>query len=257
MKKTLLFLFLLLILCLGVFYFLLNEETQTKDSVGLVIKDVQENASANSETDEELNTSVDEQSEELFLVTYVVDGDTLEIETGERVRLICIDTPEKGEDYYSDAKEFLEDLVLDKKVKLEKDISETDRYGRLLRYIYLEDGTFVNEEIVKEGYAEAYWYNPDTTLCPIIQDAEDYARKKDLGMWEDEEEDEDNKDEETEEEPDEQAPENCQCDDDLDCGDFSTHIEAQNCYNYCWDVKGYDFHKLDRDGDGLACEGLD
>lgn len=196
-----------------------------------------------------------EEKEELFLVTYVVDGDTFDIETGESVRLICIDTPERGEEGYSEAREFLEDLIEGEIVKLVKDISETGKYERLVRYVYLSDGTFVNEEIVKEGYGEAYWYEPDTTLCPTIQEAEDYARRHDVGIWEDEEEDEPFEDEEQEDEI--EPP---QVDDDCsynkyNCGDFSTQIEAQAMFEDCGGISN-DVHWLDGDGDGVACESL-
>ena len=195
-----------------------------------------------------------------FKVTYVVDGDTIEIETGERVRLICMDTPEKGEEDYKESKEYLEDLILYKKVKLEKDISEVGKYGRLVRYIYLKDGTFVNEVMVKEGYATAYWYEPDITLCPIIQDAEDYARRNELGTWKKEEEREpEETEEETEEEeaePEEEEQEVCDCSSNIyNCPDFSTHAEAQECFEFCGGVSN-DIHRLDGDNDGVACESL-
>jgi len=100
-------------------------------------------------------------------VIRVIDGDTFEIYSGESVRLICIDTPEKGEGGYDLAKEFLEGLVLDKEVRLEKDVSETDKYGRLLRYVWVDE-VFVNKEIVKEGYGEVFEYGDDTKYCGVI-----------------------------------------------------------------------------------------
>ncbi len=189
--------------------------------------------------------------EDLFLVTYVVDGDTIEIETGERVRLICIDTPERGQEGYSEAKEYLENLILDKKIRLVKDISETGKYGRLVRYVYLEDGTFVNELIVREGYAEAYWYKPDITLCPTIQQAEDYAKKNNLGIWEEDEV------EETENYQEEEILlENYDCSSNVyNCADFLTYAEAQKVFEYCGGIDN-DIHRLDGDEDGLACESL-
>ena len=196
-----------------------------------------------------------------FTVTKVIDGDTIEINTGERVRLICIDTPEKGEEGYNEAKDYLEDLILNKEVKLEKDISETDKYDRLLRHIYLEDGTFVNELIVKEGYATAYWYKPDITLCPQIENAEDYAKEHELGIWEKEEEQEPEIEEEPEEEQEsepeeEEEPEVCDCSSNIyNCPDFSTHNEAQECFEFCGGTSN-DIHQLDRDNDGDACESL-
>ena len=214
------------------------------------------------------NDAISEFQDDYFNVTRVIDGDTIDIETGERVRLICIDTPEYYQDYYDEATEFLEDLILGKEVKLVKDVSEVGKYGRLVRYVYLRDGTFVNELIVKSGYGEVYWYEPDTTLCYIIQKAENYAKRNDLGMWKDE--DDDDKDEkdkedegEVEEEPEtESEPEEEQkdlgyvCDSNFyNCGDFSTHTEAQEVFEYCGGVDN-DIHRLDSDEDGLACESL-
>ena len=177
-----------------------------------------------------------------FEVTYVVDGDTIEIDTGERVRLICIDTPEKNEDYYQEAKDYLEDLILNEEVGLVKDKSETDRYGRLLRYVYFDED-FVNEMIVEEGWAKAYPYNPDTTLCPQIQDAEDDAKRRKLGIWSEEEEEQEQED----------SSEYICSYNAYNCGDFSTHAEAQEVFEGCGSG---DVHGLDRDNDGLACETL-
>ncbi len=197
-----------------------------------------------------------------FTVTKVIDGDTIDIDTGERVRLICIDSPEYYNEGYEESKEFLEDLILGKEVKLEKDISEVGKYGRLVRHVYLPDGTFVNELIVKEGYATAYWYEPDTTLCPIIQKAEDYARRNELGIWaevEEKDEEEDYEEDDNEEEVVEPKPseEVCDCSSNIyNCADFSTHNGAQACFEYCLSVKGYDIHWLDGDEDGEACESL-
>ncbi len=201
-----------------------------------------------------------------FTVTKVIDGDTIDVDTGERVRLICIDSPEYYEDYYQEAKEFLEDLILNKEVRLEKDISEVGKYGRLVRNIYLPDGTFVNELIVKQGYAEAYWYKPDTTLCPIIQKAEDYAKDHELGIWEKEFDAEIDIEIDVEENTQEDSPKDnqeetelevCDCSSNLyNCDDFSTHTEAQECYEYCISIIGSDIHRLDGDYDGEACETL-
>jgi len=223
-----------------------NSEGITGSSVNLIEQDEIEIINDTQETSENFV-----RNENLFLVTYIVDGDTIEIENGERIRLICIDTPEKGEEGYKEAKEYLESLILNKNVKLEKDISERDKYNRLLRYVYLEDGTFVNEIIVKEGYAEAYWYNPDTTLCPIIQDAEDYAKKNDLRIWE-----EDKIEEIKNSNEDAISLENYACSSNLyNCDDFSTQAEAQKVFEYCGGLV-MTFTKLDGDKDGLACESL-
>ncbi len=86
-----------------------------------------------------------------LIVSRIIDGDTIVLNTDERVRLICIDTPEQGEAGYQEAKDYLTSLVLGKSVLLEKDVSEIDMYGRLLRYVYLED-LFVNGELVKKWF---------------------------------------------------------------------------------------------------------
>lgn len=99
-------------------------------------------------------------------VNRVIDGDTIEvkIETDiQRVRLIGINTPEIGQPYAYEATEALKDLILFKKVRLEKDISETDKYGRLLRYVYVNTKgreIFVNEEMVRNGYAQVMTIPP-------------------------------------------------------------------------------------------------
>lgn len=104
-------------------------------------------------------------------VIRVIDGDTFEIYSGESVRLICVDTPEKGEGGYDLAKDFLEGLILDKEVRLEKDVSETDKYGRLLRYVWVDflgEDVFVNKEIVQEGYGVVFEYGDDVKYCGVI-----------------------------------------------------------------------------------------
>lgn len=104
-------------------------------------------------------------------VIRVIDGDTFEIYSGEKVRLICVDTAEKGEGGYEEAAEFLEGLVLDKEVRMEKDVSETDKYGRLLRYVWVDSSVgeiFVNKEIVQEGYGVVFEYEEDIKYCDVI-----------------------------------------------------------------------------------------
>jgi micrococcal nuclease len=115
-------------------------------------------------------------------VVRVIDGDTFVLEGESRVRLICIDTPERGEFYYEEATRYLESLALNKEVRLEKDVSETDRYGRLLRYVYIDD-IFINEALVRGGYAQVYRFPPDTKYCDLFQEAEKAAKSEKLGIW--------------------------------------------------------------------------
>lgn len=120
--------------------------------------------------------------EESFRVIRIIDGDTIKIGTGESVRLICVNAPEFGEVGFSEATLYLEDLILNKRVKLVRDVSDKDKYGRLLRYVYLND-LFVNEDLVEKGFASAYEFEPDTTLCPEILEAEKEAKLNGEGIW--------------------------------------------------------------------------
>ncbi len=92
------------------------------------------------------------------LVTRIIDGDTIVVEGGERVRLLDIDTPERGEPCYQEAKDRLEELIDGKEVTLEPHAEDRDRYGRLLRYVFLED-QLINLVLVHEGLATLYVYN--------------------------------------------------------------------------------------------------
>ncbi len=117
------------------------------------------------------------------LVTQVVDGDTITVEGGLRVRLIGIDAPERDEECYIEAKEYLKSMILHKEVDLEKDITDKDQYGRSLRYVWLGN-KLVNAEIVRAGVAIAKQYDPDTKYQRIIADAEQEAIEKQVGcLW--------------------------------------------------------------------------
>lgn len=115
-------------------------------------------------------------------VLRVIDGDTIVLADGQRVRYIGIDTPELGppEEYYArEATSANRQLVEGKEVALEKDTSETDRFGRLLRYVYV-DSTFINAELVRQGYAQAVAYPPDIKYQSCLEAQEREARR---GIW--------------------------------------------------------------------------
>lgn len=116
------------------------------------------------------------------IVTRIIDGDTIELSTGERVRYIGIDTPERYECFFQEAKLANEKLVLNKKVRLVKDISQNDKYGRLLRYVYV-DKVFVNNHLVKEGYAYVSTYPPDVRFQELFIQSQQLAREKQKGFW--------------------------------------------------------------------------
>ena len=117
-------------------------------------------------------------------VSRVVDGDTVVLSTGQRVRYIGVDTPEMDpvEPFGREAAEANRQLVEGKAVRLEKDVSETDRYGRLLRYVWVDD-TMVNLELVRRGLAEAKAYPPDTRYQLLLEAAEAEAKLAGRGMW--------------------------------------------------------------------------
>lgn len=116
-------------------------------------------------------------------VVTVIDGDTIDVLIdGERyrVRYIGINTPEREEVCYAEATAANAAWVEDRTVRLVRDVSETDRYGRLLRYVYV-DGVFVNEALIRDGWAEAVSFPPDTTYVRRFYALEDQARAAGLG----------------------------------------------------------------------------
>jgi len=124
-------------------------------------------------------------------VVQVVDGDTIKVEMGGKiytVRYIGIDTPETVhptrpvECYGREASRRNRELVAGKVVGLEKDVSETDRYGRLLRYVWA-DGLLVNAVLVAEGYAHAVTYPPDVKYADLFRRLERQAREEGRGLW--------------------------------------------------------------------------
>ena len=135
-------------------------------------------------------------------VKRVVDGDTILLETGERVRLIGIDTPEMhdsdkllrdstrsgqsrsvirqlGERSFT----FTRNLVEGKRVSLEFDVEKYDTYKRLLAYVFLKDGTFVNAEIVRQGYASLMTISPNVRYSDLFLQLYREAREKKRGLW--------------------------------------------------------------------------
>ena len=92
--------------------------------------------------------------EKEFVVSRVIDGDTIELIDGIKIRYIGINTPEVNQPGGKEATEANRALVEGEKVRLEYDVQQQDKYGRTLAYVSLEDGTFVNAELVKQGYAQ-------------------------------------------------------------------------------------------------------
>jgi len=116
------------------------------------------------------------------VVTKVIDGDTIEIEGGVKVRYIGIDTPEIGEPYYLEATEANRQLVEGKRIRLEKDVEDKDEYGRLLRYVWVAE-IMVNAELVRLGYAYSYSYPPNLKYQARFLQLEREAREQKRGLW--------------------------------------------------------------------------
>ena len=125
------------------------------------------------------------------LVTRIIDGDTIEVQIDGaiyKVRYIGIDAPELDDTraefcaLAQEATRYNQQLVRGKTVRMEKDISETDKYGRLLRYVYVDD-VFVNAELVRQGLAWAKVYEPDIKYQDTLEKAEAEARESGRGIW--------------------------------------------------------------------------
>lgn len=129
-----------------------------------------------------------------YYVSRVIDGDTMELANGKKVRYIGINAPETTkkvgrdwdfdpEPYAVESKEFNKELVEGKKVSLEFDTEKEDNYGRWLAYVHAPDGTFVNLEMVRSGYALVYTFPPnDKYLSRFIENCEE-ARREARGLW--------------------------------------------------------------------------
>lgn len=133
-------------------------------------------------------------SAQFLPVTKVVDGDTFWVKRSngkeEKIRLIGIDAPEsrktgnKDVGYYGkEAKAYLEKLLLGKSVRLEYDVSRTDRYKRTLAYAYLQNGTFLNEHLIREGYAMTLTVPPNVKYAERLAKLQAEARQKKKGLW--------------------------------------------------------------------------
>lgn len=117
-----------------------------------------------------------------FLITRVLDGDTVETNSGERIRYLGINSPEKGQPFSSDSTALNKLLVLGKAVLLEFDVQTKDRYGRTLAYVFVGN-TFVNLEMVKNGLAVSETIQPNVKYQDEIVEAQKVARKMCLGIW--------------------------------------------------------------------------
>lgn len=134
---------------------------------------------------------------EKMTVTKVVDGDTLYLSDGSKMRLIGLNAPEntkRVEPYGQEATNYVKSKILGKEVYLQKDVSDVDQYNRLLRIIWLEVPTdlmdeneirkkMLNADMLINGYAEPYTFPPDVTYSKMFVKFAKEAREKEVGLW--------------------------------------------------------------------------
>lgn len=230
-------------------------ETQTAQTYSQQKEDVQETAN-------------EKQTKIFYPVVKVIDGDTFSVEIDgviETIRLIGLDTPETVhpskpvECFGQEASNKAKQILSGQRVELEQDPTqgELDKYGRLLAYAYLEDGTFFNKMMIEDGYGFEYTYVIPYKYQTEFQSAESQARTLKKGLWADGvcdvAETTTTTETQTNQTP---PPADYECSyNAYNCSDFYTHAEAQVIYEACGGVNN-DIHRLDRDKDGLACESL-
>lgn len=126
-----------------------------------------------------------------FLVTEVVDGDTLRLEDGRQVRLVGLQAPKlplgrtgfKEWPFAKESKQALEDLTLNHEVTLRYGGRKTDRYNRALAHLFLADGSWVQAEMLRRGMARVYSFRDNRALVRDMQAIERDARRDRRGMW--------------------------------------------------------------------------
>ncbi|MFA7115862.1 MAG: thermonuclease family protein [Bacteroidales bacterium] len=132
-------------------------------------------------------------SSKYLVVKRVVDGDTFWVDDGSekglKVRLIGVNTPEtvdprKPVEYYGkEASNYVKGLLNGKKVKLRYDVNRYDRYGRILAYVYLKDGTFLNADLIKKGFAQVMTFPPNVKFSKKFVELQREARDAKAGLW--------------------------------------------------------------------------
>jgi len=127
----------------------------------------------------------DRKPSDRFIVKVIEDGDTMELLGGDRLRLLSIDTPEKGEPFYDEACQFLSNLTLGKTARIEFAGRRRDKYGRLLGYLYI-DSIFINRAILENGLGYLYLFKDTELERPETKElltAQRTAMLKRVGLW--------------------------------------------------------------------------
>lgn len=237
-------------------------------------------------SDTEASTADDEDSSRVnATVVSVVDGDTVKVDIAgvrETLRIIGINTPETVdprkpvECFGREASAMAKDLLSNQTIELEADATqgERDKYGRLLRYVFLPDGSDFGKTMISSGLAHEYTYSKPYVYQQEYQAAQADAEANERGLWADGacDEIEDSAGATTSSSAELIVPStatvpvaapttsssSCSCSSNsYNCSDFSTHVAAQSVYDCCMAQVGSDIHRLDgNDDDGLACESL-
>ncbi len=253
---------------IGIFVLFVFVMVITEKKTGPVVEDfvAKESIETSPLAPNSVQSPVGEENLGTYKVVRVVDGDTFSVDLDGKIttiRLIGLDTPEVVDPrkpvqcFGREASDKAKTTLTGQSARLELDATQgkLDKYGRLLAYAFLLDGTNFNEHMIREGYGHEYTYNLPYKYQAEFKAAEDYARVNERGLWalgvcE----------KEAKSIP---APIFTQTTSSgricsynaYNCTDFTTHSEAQEVYEACGGVNN-DVHNLDREKDGLACESL-
>lgn len=196
----------IIILFLAIFakdeFKLLLQDDNTRNNKSSAVSPIDSTQSNNNNSNIDENVKVDTVSNSNFIeakVTRIVDGDTIVANINgseKKIRMIGVNTPEsttKIEKFGKEASNYTTEKLTDKTIYLEKDVNETDKYGRLLRYVWLEIPTEINESQIKEkmfnailvteGYAQVATYPPDVKYVDYFTKIQNIARDSNLGLW--------------------------------------------------------------------------
>jgi len=121
-------------------------------------------------------------AEQTYMAERIIDGDTFVLDNGDKVRLIGYNAPEIGEPFADNATERLSELVMHRKLRLERDVRDKDDYGRLLRYVYADEH-FVNLAMLQDGYGKLLEIAPISKHNKEFEKAEEFAQYHNLGIW--------------------------------------------------------------------------
>jgi len=258
-RKTALiaFSFLLIGFLFGVLFGRTNEDKA---------QDVKSAVSKITPTQELLISEALHREKELYKVVKVIDGDTISVNIDgkiETIRLIGIDSPESVDPrkpvqcFGKEASDKAKQILMGKKVRLESDPTQgdKDKYKRLLRYVFLEDGTNFNRPMIEEGFAHEYTYNAPYKYQDEFKVAELNAREEKRGLWADNACSSSNQEPRESQEP---TPtiNNAANDGGFSCAGKTTCGQMTSCEEATFYLNNCGLARLDGDKDGVPCETL-